>query len=221
MRKLLIAILGPAVVLLGAIFAYRALSTLRWVRSRSLPAAENSEFARIYGGTELKILQFYVRDASIVEGGKTVLCYGVVNAKSVRLDPPVADVYPAVNRCVEAAPGRDTRYTLTAEGADGRTVSETLLLGVRPDEAALPRITAFRIDRRERDYAGKWIFSLSYAIENPEEVSIDPPVFPTLHRSPIGSFYVAPARTTTYTLTVTGRYGHRTSRQLTVEVPAR
>jgi hypothetical protein len=219
MRKLLIAILAPAVTWLAWIYASRAISTLRWTRDHSRSAPENPEFARTYFGTDLKILQFYAREGTVTEGNRTVLCYGVLNAKSVQLDPPVADVYPALNRCVEAAPGHETRYTLTAEGQDGRSISAALTVGVAPDPETLPRIKSFAIAKRERDYDGKWIFSLTYSLENPEEVSIDPPVFPTLHRSPFGSFYVAPARTTTYTLTVTGKHGHQVQRQLTVEVP--
>lgn len=180
----------------------------------------SKEFARIYGGNDVKILQFYAREGELIEGGKSVLCYGVLNAISVRIEPPLVEgVYPAINRCVEAAPERDTRYTLIAEGRDGRIVSESFLLGVRPDEAELPRITRFAVAKRERDYAGKWIFSLTFAAENPEEVSIDPPVFRPLQRSPMGAFYVAPEKTTSYTLTVTGKHGHRAQKTLTVEVP--
>jgi hypothetical protein len=219
MRKLLIAILAPPLIWLGWVFAWRAYTTAHY--SRHAAPAENPEFARTYFGSDLRILQFYAREASVTEGGKTVLCYGVVNAKSVRLDPPVDDVYPAINRCIEAAPGRQTQYTLTAEGEDGRVVSASLILGVTADAETLPHIKSFEVTKHERDYAGKWIYSVSYSIENPEEVSIDPPVFPTLHRSPFGSFYVAPSKTTTYTLTVTGKYGHKDSRRLTVEVPPR
>jgi hypothetical protein len=73
--------------------------------------------------------------------------------------------------------------------------------------------------KRQRDYDGKWIFSLSFAAHNPEEVTIDPPVFPPLRGAPSGSFYVSPHKTTTYTLTVTGKNGHKVRRQLTVQVP--
>src|SRR5204863_9006007 len=125
----------------------------------------------------------------------------------------------AWNRGVEVGAERETRYTLTAEGADGRRISESFVLGVHADQDTLPRITSFGIAKRERDYTGKWIFSLSFAAQNPEEVSIDPPVFSPLHRSPMGSFYVAPEKTTTYTLTVTGKYGHKAQKQVTVEVP--
>jgi hypothetical protein len=191
----------------------------RWAREQARPAAGSSAFDRTYGGTDVKILQFYAREGSVTEGSKSLICYGVMNAKSVRIEPPLGTFYPAVNRCVEAAPKRETRYTLTAEGHDGRIVSESFVVGVHADQATLPRITSFLIAKRERDYSGKWIFSLSFAAQNPEEVSIDPPVFPTLHRSPFGSFYVAPERTTTYTLTVTGKNGHKVQRDLTVEVP--
>jgi hypothetical protein len=221
MRKLLIAILVPPLAWLAWIYTSRGIGTLRWNREHSRPAPGNPEFARTYYGSDLRILQFYAREGTVTEGDKTVLCYGVLNARSVRLDPPVANVSPSINRCIEAAPSRNTQYTLTAEGRDGRTVSAALTVGVAADQETLPRIKSFAISKRERDYSGKWIFSLTYSVENCEEVSIDPPVFPTLHRSPFGSFYVAPARTTTYTLTVTGKYGHKATRQLTVEVPPR
>jgi hypothetical protein len=71
----------------------------------------------------LKILQFYARDGVIIEDQSTVICYGVVNAKSLRIDPPMPGFYPALNRCVEVSPQHDTKYTLTAVGNDGQTAS--------------------------------------------------------------------------------------------------
>jgi hypothetical protein len=208
-----------------ALFAGTYVGAVLFVRrGRPAPATDAEtkaarEFTRIYGGSAVKILQFYARDGTLLEGGKSVICYGVLNAASVRIEPAVEGVGPALNRCVEIAPERETRYTLTAEGLDGRTVSESFVLGVVPDEAELPKITRFAITKKERDYTGKWIFSLAFAAQNPQQVSIDPPVFRPLQRSPVGSFYVAPAQTTTYTLTVTGKRGHKTQKSLTVEVP--
>ena len=219
MRRVFVFSTALAVTYLAWVFASRGIGTTRWIRQRGASPSSNGEFARIYGGSEVKILQFFAREGSIVEGDKSVICYGVLNAKSVHLEPPLDPVYPALNRCLEVSAARETRFTLTAEGNDGRSVSESFVLGVRPDINTLPRITSFGISKRERDYTGKWIFSLTFAAQNPEEVSIDPPVFPTLHRSPMGSFYVAPEKTTTYTLTVTGKYGHKAQRQLTVQVP--
>jgi hypothetical protein len=218
-RRLFFFVVVLAATYVAWVFVSRAISTRKWTREHAPAAAANAEFERIYGGTDVKILQFYARESSVTEGGKSLICYGVVNAKSVRTEPPLQGVSPALNRCVEAAPSRETRYTLIAEGQDGRVVSESFVLGVHPDKETLPRISSFGITKTERDYTGKWIFSLTFAAQNPEEVSIDPPVFPTLHRSPYGSFYVAPQKTTTYTLTVTGKYGHKAQRQLTVQVP--
>jgi hypothetical protein len=82
-------------------------------------------------GTALKILQFYASSGQIAGGEKALLCYGVVNAKAVRLDPPVETVWPAVSRCFEVKPAKTTKYTLTADGAGGATVSESVEVVVK------------------------------------------------------------------------------------------
>jgi hypothetical protein len=219
LRYLVIATGSVAIAYLAWTFAGRALSNSRWASRIRPDDGRSAEFARVYGGTDVKILQFYARDGNMVEGTKSVICYGVLNAKSVRIEPKLEGVSPSLNRCVEVYAEKETRYTLTAVGSDGREVSESFVLGVRADQDTLPRITAFEVTKTERDYTGKWIFSLRFAARNPEEVSIDPPVFRPLHRSPMGHFYVAPEKTTTYTLTVTGKFGHKASKSLTVQVP--
>ena len=82
-------------------------------------------------GDKVKILQFYTRAREIAPGEKALVCYGVVNAASVRLDPPVELVWPAVSRCFEVAPVRKTKYTLTAEGTDQTSVSASLEIAVK------------------------------------------------------------------------------------------
>src|ERR1019366_6124143 len=105
--------------------------------------AAKSAFDAAYGGTDLKILQFYARDGVLYEGKSTVICYGVVNAKSVTIDPPIqGGAYVSFNRCVEAAPKRDTTYVLTAEGNSGKTVSASFTIRVQADPDSLPRITS-------------------------------------------------------------------------------
>ena len=42
-----------------------------------------------------RILQFYARDAVLPLGEKTLLCYGVEGAKTVRLKPAIDSVWPA------------------------------------------------------------------------------------------------------------------------------
>jgi hypothetical protein len=55
------------------------------------------------GGGGLKILSFYAAPAAIRRGGHTNLCYGVSGAKSVRMEPPVDAVWPALTRCVQVS----------------------------------------------------------------------------------------------------------------------
>ncbi len=81
-------------------------------------------------GSGVKILQFYTGAAEIAKGQHALLCYGVVNATAVRLDPPVAEVWPSMSRCLSVTPSQTTRYTLTAEGADHQTVSESIEIAV-------------------------------------------------------------------------------------------
>src|ERR1017187_8160024 len=64
-------------------------------------------------GNHVRILQFYARAHEIAPNEKALVCYGVVNATALRLDPPVERVWPAVSRCFEVTPATSTRYTLT------------------------------------------------------------------------------------------------------------
>jgi hypothetical protein len=219
-RRLLIFTMIAAVIYTGWTFLARRFPGGRWVPPADRQAtAREAEFERIYGGSAVKILQFYTRDGSLTEGAGSVICYGVLNAKSVEIQPAVDGVFPALNRCVSVTPERDTRYTLTAEGNDGQKVSASFVLAVHPDETLLPKITSFLIAGQQKDYRGRTVFLLSFAAQNVETVDIDPPAFPTLHGSPVGRFYVAPEKTTTYTLIVTGKHGHQARQHLTVEVP--
>ncbi|MGO9097044.1 MAG: hypothetical protein ACLQGV_17710 [Bryobacteraceae bacterium] len=38
-------------------------------------------------GSEVKILQFYASPSVVAKGQQAILCYGVANAKTVRLEP--------------------------------------------------------------------------------------------------------------------------------------
>jgi hypothetical protein len=82
--------------------------------------------------TGLKIEQFYARNAQITDADSTVICYGVRNARTVRLDPPVARLTPSLVRCFSVEPKQDTTYTLTAEGPDGALDTASFEIKVRP-----------------------------------------------------------------------------------------
>ena len=79
---------------------------------------------------QLKILNLYAVPGAIARGKSGRLCYSVVGAKTVRMEPQVAGVYPALSRCVEISPKQDTEYTLVAEDEAGHSVSQTVTVQV-------------------------------------------------------------------------------------------
>jgi hypothetical protein len=81
-------------------------------------------------GGAVRILQFYAVERRIPRGGSTNLCYGVQNARAVRLSPPVEELTPSLTRCFTVAPERTSTYRLTAVGKDGREVWAELTLEV-------------------------------------------------------------------------------------------
>jgi hypothetical protein len=81
------------------------------------------------GGSELSIQMLYATP-SVKRGETAQVCYGVANAKSVTLEPQTSKVWPSHNLCVDVKPTKTTSYTLTATGADGRTVREQVTVEV-------------------------------------------------------------------------------------------
>jgi len=84
-----------------------------------------------YTGEELKIMSFYASPPQVAAGGKTLLCYGVLNAATVRITPEPGDVAPSLSRCFEVVPRRTTEYRLAAVDKAGKEASESLTVTVR------------------------------------------------------------------------------------------
>lgn len=135
LRKLLPYVsAGVALSALYTVFVF----TSRWQENRRIESAAEAarakaqkELIAIYGDGSVRILNFYAAPGLISRGQKALVCYGVANAKSVRLEPAVERMYPAISRCFEVAPLHDTRYTLTAEDAAGHTATQSFDLQVR------------------------------------------------------------------------------------------
>lgn len=110
----------------------------RWQENRELEhkradvAAENArKVVETLGGNELKILSLSLDRGLIRRGEKLNLCYGVMNAKKVRIEPPPSEeTWPSTERCVTVAPATNTTYTLTAEDAAGHTQSASVSVHV-------------------------------------------------------------------------------------------
>lgn len=83
------------------------------------------------GGKEFAILSFYASPTTIRRGESAELCYGVSNAKTVRLEPQPQPVWPSVAQCVEVTPNKSMTYTLTIENGAGKTLSQDVEVKVR------------------------------------------------------------------------------------------
>jgi len=84
-----------------------------------------------FGGKELAIQNFYASPGAIRRGESVQLCYGVANAKTVKLEPQSNPVWPSYSRCVEVTPTKSTTYTLTIADAAGNTRTQSLEVKVR------------------------------------------------------------------------------------------
>jgi hypothetical protein len=102
---------------------------VRSERTRQQREQDQAAIAQL-GGRELTIELLYATP-EVPRGETAQICYGVANAKSVTLEPQNNPVWPSHNRCVDVKPAKTTAYTLTATGADGKTVSGEVTVRVR------------------------------------------------------------------------------------------
>jgi len=105
-------------------------------QARQAKQAAQAEAARrtirMLGGGQLKILGFYAVPAAIRRGQKANICYAVYGAKSVRIEPQVEKLHPALSYCFEVSPAKTTEYKLTAEDSQGRAAAQSFVLRVGP-----------------------------------------------------------------------------------------
>jgi hypothetical protein len=176
-----------------------------------------------------KITQFYADRGEVGPDERALLCYGVEDTKQVRLSPPVEELSPSFNRCIEVRPQATTEYTLTALGEDGHEATATLTIrrGARTAEprerpaAAAPLESAgglqiLEFTAKPSQIARGGAATLCYAVQGANSVRVQPsPV--QLGAVQRGCFYVNPPQSTAYTLTAEAG-GKTVSRQINVTV---
>jgi hypothetical protein len=131
---------GTALVMVAVVVV--AILVSRWKENRDLEeraqqtkTRQQQEQDRLaieqLGGKELAIQNFYATPGTIGPGQSVELCYGVANAKTVKLEPQSNPVWPSYSRCVDVTPTKSTTYTLTIADAAGHTKTQTLEVKVR------------------------------------------------------------------------------------------
>jgi hypothetical protein len=159
------------------------------------------------------ITQFYTTTPRPAPGEQALICYGVENAKSAWLSPPRRELSPALARCIEVDPaGAATTYTLTAEGADGKTVSHDLTLG-----RGAPRVHIKVVDISAAEIHPGDLVNICYTIDNARTVTVDPIHF-RAGRLRTGCFHDQPRATITYVVTATGEDGDTDQERVTIKV---
>jgi hypothetical protein len=83
------------------------------------------------GGKEFRILSFYANPTMIQRGERTQLCYGVSNAKTVKIEPEAPAAWPSIAHCVDVSPNKSMTYTLTIEDAGGNKKTQDVEVKVR------------------------------------------------------------------------------------------
>jgi hypothetical protein len=152
-------------------------------------------------GHGLRITQFYAREREVVDGEQGLICYGVRDAVSVVLDPPVEELSPTLTRCFFVEPRRDTEYTLTAQDGSGQQVRESLTLRVRPAPAEIRMIaTSERKIKRGEEV------TVCYGVAKTRSLRLEP-IGMGLPPSPKNCARIYPPVSGTYTLVATGEGG--------------
>jgi hypothetical protein len=130
------AVLGIAALVLGWIifsrwYENRAIENRAKQESIQKQREQDRAALEQFGGKELAIQNFYASPGTIRRGESVQLCYGVANAKTVKLEPQSNPVWPSYSRCVDVTPAKSTIYTLTIADAAGKTRTQSLEVKVR------------------------------------------------------------------------------------------
>ena len=108
----------------------QARETERMIQANEIEEARKT--VALMGGGKLTILNFYATPGVIRRGERANICYGVAGAKSVRIEPPIEDLNPAIAHCLQISPSTTTDYKLVAQDSAGHTVTREISLQVTP-----------------------------------------------------------------------------------------
>ena len=160
----------------------------------------------------VRITQLYSNASNIGKGEKALVCYGVENAKAVWLEPPRQELSAALSRCVEVTLEATTTYTLTAQGADGKSVTQSLTVPVGPPLAKIVNVNVTSLAVKPGEPV-----EICYTVEGAKAVTIEPVHYVGGSGSK-GCVTDQPRKATTYVVTAIGSGGNKDQERVTVKV---
>lgn len=98
--------------------------------AQAAEAKRDAQVTEALGGGQIKVLAFYAEPGVVRPGERALVCYGVSNAKTVRIDPHIADLTPSLSRCLEVHPKQTTDFKISAKDAQGHEATESFTLRV-------------------------------------------------------------------------------------------
>lgn len=155
-----------------AVLAFLRLGWHYWQRAH--PAPEPAGPTRVAGipkeldTLELKILNFYTTEQP-VRGEPFSVCYGVINATSVKLEPPLAETPAVLSRCVQVTLHKETELTLRASGRNGEEAAASFIIGVNEPR---PEFQFVSVSSREFKRGDKW--TICYGVRKATRVWLEP-----------------------------------------------
>lgn len=165
-----------------------------------------------------KITHFHANQSVVPNGGSVTLCYGTENVETLTLTPyEEGELRPSFNRCVADAPGKDTIYTLTANGPGGQTTATVSIKVGSPAPKERVLIQNFQVLGNTPIRPGGRV-QLCYSTQEATGVSIHPRVAAELTLGRNQCVAVSPQKTTSYILTATGADGAVDRMQVNVPV---
>jgi hypothetical protein len=105
------------------------------VPQREKIASTSSKTPEEYLSPHLRILMFYPANPAAPLGRPQTVCYGVLNAVSATLDPPLEELKPVLNHCFSVTVRSPRMLTLTATGKNGEQAVAAFKLGARRPRA--------------------------------------------------------------------------------------
>jgi hypothetical protein len=118
---------GVIIAILYVVWTFYSRHASEEQAARDLAAKQQAqrqhEADLIFGAGEVKIVSYSVDKPSLARGETADLCYGVVNASKVVLDPHIEDSKPSSYHCLNIAPRVTTTYTITASNDRGDSKS--------------------------------------------------------------------------------------------------
>lgn len=157
------------------------------------------------------ISDFRAEPASILAGEAVVLHWSAVGADSLTLLPTVGTIPADTTSTGSLYPETTTTYTLQASNGAGETSATVTVIVTNPEPGEKPAITSFTAE--PSTITAEETATLTWSARNATSLSISPDVGEVTG----SSVQVAPAATTTYTLTATNDAGE-TSASVTVTV---